>query len=317
MARAALGAVDTAAGYILACQWVAERYSTLCSRTRFKHLRRVFEVTVPANIDDGTVTVASGSTSVTGDATASAVWTDAVVGRHIRLYTTWYEIEGINRSVAAAVVLSLRSPYADQTAGAGLSYKISARRVALDPSVRWLGDFVNMYSRTPLQKRSLSSLDMEWPDRPQTGFGPYSWTELWADEVAAVADASPKIIEFYPYPDIDTVVNYAAWMKPPVLPMDARIPDSIDPEVLKEGVLIDVMRWNASKAANSGNIEAAAYWRNEYRMQSTTWERSVLQAIATDRGTDDVSLILERGAGRYAGRDITTAHEMVWDRFPS
>src|SRR5689334_14715466 len=93
VARAALGAVDTAAGYILACQWVAERYSTLCSRTRFKHLRQVFEVVVPANISAGTVTTVVGSRQVVGDATASAAWTDALVGRHLRVFSTWYEIE--------------------------------------------------------------------------------------------------------------------------------------------------------------------------------------------------------------------------------
>src|SRR3990167_10693695 len=93
VARSVLGAINTSANLLLAARWVSERYQKLCSRTRFRHLRTVKELLIPADIADGTAAFIRGSRVVTGDATARSVWDVRVVGRHIRAATTWYLVE--------------------------------------------------------------------------------------------------------------------------------------------------------------------------------------------------------------------------------
>src|SRR5574342_657523 len=92
VAREVLAAIDTQAGHLLAVQWVAERYRRLASRTRFRHLRRLGEVILPAAITAGTITTTQGSTTVTGDATAQAAWSNALVDRMLRASVAWYRI---------------------------------------------------------------------------------------------------------------------------------------------------------------------------------------------------------------------------------
>src|SRR5882724_5153904 len=88
VARAVLGALATDAGHVLVAQWVVERYTELVSKVRYRHLRQIGEVIVPATINAGTVTLTQGSQVVTPDAIALAAWsalplTD-LIGRSFR-----------------------------------------------------------------------------------------------------------------------------------------------------------------------------------------------------------------------------------------
>src|SRR3990170_1068334 len=94
-ARAALAAVDSQAGIIVAAQWVSERYQALASRTALRHLRRVGTVTVPAAVTAGTVEVTHGSPIVEGDPTAVAAWSVAMVGRQFQVDHVWYGVQSV------------------------------------------------------------------------------------------------------------------------------------------------------------------------------------------------------------------------------
>ena len=76
--------------------------------------------------------------------------------------------------------------------------------------------------------------------------------------------------------------------------------------------------YNASKMATPGagfNLEAAAYWRNEYRSQMTTWERIILDVGKNDKGVDDLTFMLQMSRSRgYGPGDIRNAHDEVWSR---
>jgi hypothetical protein len=305
VARQVLAAIDTTAGHLLCCQWVAQRYTQLCSRARFRHLRRVGAVMLPAPVTDGTITIAEGSDTVVGDATASAAWaTQDLVGWHLRTRTNW------SRVVARVgpATLRLASP---QTEGDNVAatYQLVRRYVPLAPEARWLTQdgFVLQRTWTPLRPQPLAALDYQAPSRPLVGPWPLTWTQ-----VESLADGTIQI-EFYPISSQIETVSYVYWAVPPELAMDAEVPSTIDAGVLVEGALHDAMRYNAAKAANAGNIEAAGYWRNEYRAQNLVWERRILEAIRTDRGLDDVTLILQMQNAYYGvPQDLMTARDHIW-----
>src|SRR5437879_3545200 len=93
VARSVVAAIDTDAGYLLASQWVAERYQQLLSRARFKSQRKIGEVIVPATYKTGTVQITQSSTAVVGTGTA---WTSAAhAGRYFRGQVGWYEIASV------------------------------------------------------------------------------------------------------------------------------------------------------------------------------------------------------------------------------
>ena len=307
IARETVAAIDSDTSYLLCAQWIARRYQQLCSRSRFRHLRQIGEVTLPGRIDTGTVTATRGSRIVTGNAAAQAVWTPDIVGRYFRARAAWYRISAVIQST-----LRLEKEFAEADVAA-VAYNIVSRRVHLDPNARWISEeFVHFRMRRPLIRKSIAELNMLAPERQLVGTPPYWWAEVGAgtdDEGRTVKD-----IECYPYPDNDELLGYVFWDAPPLLTIDDEIPVDIDPHVLREGALIDLMRYEMAKAMRAGQMEAAATWRNEMRTQMTSWERNILEAIRTDRGTDDVTFILTSPRGGAYGTDIVTARDEIFAR---
>lgn len=298
-----LAAVDSKAGLVLASKWVTDRYTQLCARTRFRHLRKVGEINIPAEVSTGTVTATRGSKTIIGDSAAQAVWTADIVGRHIRMTTTWYEIANLSEGE-----IRLTSDFSEDSVSA-VAYKIVQRYLTLDKAVRWLGAFMHMRRRIELDRYSLAQLDAEDPARPSIGPGPNVYAEIGTDVNGA------RLIEVYPYSTEEEIIHYAYWALPPTLKAGDFLPPQVDEFVLREGALIDAMRYNAAKAANAVQIEAAAYWRNEYRAQSTSWERTILNAIRADKGTDDKSFLLKATGNSTKGlSDIQTARDEIYAR---
>ncbi len=305
VARKVLAAIDTTAGHLLAVQWVGARYTQLCSRARFRHLRRVSNLYIPGPVTAGTAGFTDGSPIVTGDATAVAAWQacNDLAGRHIRYITNWYEVEGL-----AGTNLRLTSPASEGT-NAATAYQMIRRYVPLDPAARWISREGVVLQRTwlPLRNMPLAALDYSAPSRPLVG----PWPECWA-QVSPAPDNTMRL-EFYPASGQAETVSYVWWAVPPTLSIDTDIGPTIDDDVLVDGALIDAMRYNASRAANAGNVELAGYWRNEYRAQSLIWERRILEGIRTDRGVDDVTIILQLNNAYYGTpQDIVTARDHVW-----
>jgi len=309
-ARLTLAAVggETDAGLVLVAGWVNARYRRLCAKGYFKHLRRVGEVEIPANINAGTVAVTQGSKTVTGDATAKAAWTAAMQeGWALRAANVWHEIDHVD---LVAGTLGLKMPYAEATS-ATASYHAVQRWTKLDAAARWLGTFLHMRRRHPVDLWSSALLDQAAPDRSRVGDGP--WVVV---EHTPAADGA-KRVEFYPYSDGLELIHYVFWSLPEALEIDDLIPQEIDQDVLVEGALIDVYRHAAAQAARKGSIEQAAYWRNEYRDQARKWEDDVALALRTARGVDDATMILT-GFRRATAttRDIRNAQDYVLDRWP-
>lgn len=307
VARETVASLDTDAGYLLCSRWVASRYRQLCSRSRFRHLRRIGEVILPGAIDTGTVTATRGSRTITGNAAAQAVWTPSIVGRFFKAGVVWYRIGALVNSE-----IRLEKEYTETDASA-VAYKIVQRYVPLRPDVRWLGQhFVHYRLRRPLDRKSLAEMDYLAPERQLVGTPPVWWAE--APEGLDADNRKVKTVEFYPIDNNDELLYYVYWTEPPILGLNDEIPAVIDSHVLREGALIDLMRYEMSRKLNKGMMEIAAVWGNHFRAQSTAWEKNIIEAIRTDRGTDDISFILESVTGARSAGDITNARDEIFAR---
>jgi hypothetical protein len=316
VARQVIAAIDSDAGYLLASRWVAHRYQQLCSRSRFRHLRHVGTLEIHPALTQGTVSVTQGSPIVTTtDPAALAEWRAVdkdIPGRWFRGRTIWYEIIDAQIGINSAT-LTLNSAYTEQSGNPSLvPYHIVERYSRLDPKVRWLSDYMVLQNRNiALAYLPLAELDVTHPRRiVVSAFGPMTWSEVAVDE------QQRRVIEFYPFNKNYQTIGYVYWTEPPFLKEKDYIPMDIDPYILREGALIDAMRYKASRAAEEGNSEMAAFWSNSYRAQSTAWERNIIEAIRTDRGVDDITLILRTSRDRRPTfpRDVVSGRDEIFVR---
>jgi len=310
VARQVVAAIDSDAGYLLAARWVAARYQQLCSRTRFRHLRRVGQVNIDGALK-GTAAFTNDSTTVTvSDAASVALLTGklAVLPRRwVRGKINWYEIVEARPS-GATIELTLNVAYTEETSAAE-GFEIIHRYVSLDPEARWIGEQMLLMPRSvAISHMTLAELDLTYPRRPiVSGFGPTWWVDIGVDPQGT------KWVEFYPYSSQDFTISYVYWSVPPMLGEEERIPVEIDPYVLREGALIDAMRYESSKAARQGNVEMAAFWSNSYRAQTTQWERHIMEALRADRGVDDITFLM-RTTREFRPRDVVSARDEIYAR---
>lgn len=310
LVRDLLGSVGTTVGAPVAARWVNNRYQELVAQVRFRNLRQIGELSVPAVTDDGTVSVTRGSTTVTPDATAKAALLAAPgAATHTQYYfraaSTWYRVASIT---AVTGVVTLASAYAEDSATAA-SYVVAKRYHSLSSTARWLGDFLHMRLRKHLPMRSQAEMDLLYPGRVFAASYPRCVSQFGVDS------NSYPTVELYPYCDASELVHYVYWSLPTALTISSTIPPQIDPYVLKEGVLIDLCRYEKAIARRTGDNEAANSWRNDEFAQRTIWERTVRDAIRTQSAVDDISFILTHfGYTPGEAYDQRTAHDMVYDR---
>ena len=309
VARSALAAVDCDASYVLASQWAVERYQQLSSRLRFRHLRELGRLTVPATYSTGTVTIARGANIVVGIGTD---WTAELDGRFIRLRVNWYKVR-----VMSATTIVIDQPFSEDDVAGG-TYHIVAKQIALDAEARWISnDLVHSRLRRPLDKISMAEMDTRYPERMVIGPSPIVWCQT--EDVIDANGMKCMAVEVFPYPIQAELLHYVFWKRPPSYKPEEEIPRVLDEYQLKEGVLINVMQYMASQCANPKSpkfdVNAAGYWRNEFRQQNTTWERIILDVGKQDRGVDDLTFILQMTRshmGWYSG--IHTAHDEIYSR---
>jgi len=308
VARAALAAVSSDTNYLLATQWVSERYADVAAHHKLRHLREVIPLVTEAAITTDTVTATSGSNIVVGTSTAQAAWTPAVVGKHFRAENAWYRVENLDTNLD----LHLDKPYSE-SGGSALSYIIAQRFVPLELNVRWIGDpIIQGRTRTQLWRKTRTGLDLSQPGRLlEKSKIPQFWSE--AGSGLNNEGKSVKLIEIYPPTEDAEIFYYLGWKIPAKLDQDSELPIELDINQLKEGVMIDVMRNMMAKAANANQIETAALWRNEYRAQQTMW-KDVRRTIAmADTSTDDSTFILDIVGSAVMG-DIKTARDEIFAR---
>lgn len=301
VARSALAAVGSNAGLLQAIRWTSDRYRQLANKGKLRALRRIEQLIIPAAITDGTATFTRGSALVTGSAAAVTAWTTgqslvntddeqpnllvpehSVIGRYIRYRRVWYRVAGLEPNGQ----LRLATPVAEDDS-TDVNYKLVQRHTRLPKDTRFLGGFVQQRLWRPLAQLSLYELDMTAPERLfVAGTGPESWTVIGDDEDGT------RLVEFYPYPLRNEAILFTYYKKSPELTPGVTLPDDLDLESLKMGVLIDIYRFEMSQAMRANQVEQAALWRNELRAQEKTWEDRMQELMRVDRSDDEVKTIL-------------------------
>jgi len=299
-ANAALAALDSQANLPLVGQWANERLQEAAIRARFRAYRKIGAVVVPAVLMTGTVSVTSGSPTVTGAGT-TAVWSNVLAGRYFQAATVWYKILS-----ATATTLTLEVPYSEPSVTGG-TYHIVQRVVSLDPSARAVTSFWHQRLREPVDMISLDSLNALVPERQYVTFAPTLFADMGEDATGAMQ------VEMYPYSQTDELVNYVYYQRPPVYGLTDQLPGFVDAFILKEGVLIDLYRYEMMQANRKGAFQEAALLSNNARAQETVWQRKMELLTMSDRGVSDSAFVLA-GASRLERKDIATAYDFVWAR---
>jgi hypothetical protein len=284
-------------------KWIDNRYKEIVSRVRFKHLRKTGELVLPALIDDGSVTITRGSTSLTGD---GSTWeTDIGSGDQTHYYfrgsNAWYKIASVDGEEA----ITLASAFAEDSIS-GASYKIVKRTHALASDARWLGAFVIPRLAYRLNFVTREEFDISYPGRRISG------VPLMVACEDGVDSNGYTQIEIYPPPSQTELVRYAYWSLPTSLTMGSTIPQVIDAYVIKEGAMIDVYRKAKFVEVEKGNVDAAGLYSNSEAKQRTIFDKYIKDAIRTQQGNDDLSFILQGYGGvRYNPSEIRTARDHI------
>jgi len=260
-------------------------------------------------VTTGTVTVAEGSTSVTGIGTTWATSPGAfATGTNpywaFRCGTAWYAVDVVTGNTS----LTLTTAFSEDSVTAG-SYDLVKRYHKLATNARWLGQFVHSRLGVLLgEPISMDELDTLDPRRSFVGSLPTRVSVVGITPTTATDGYGIIMVEVYPYPDDAEMLKYIYWDLPSTISVDTVIPPQIDGYILKEGAYIDYCRWMMAKREFEGKLESAAFWRNEMNAAKTKWEYIVNQATRTDRAVDDLSFILQRDSGAAPSLEITTAY---------
>ena len=307
LARDVIASIDTDANAIAAAKWIDNRYKEMVTRVKFRHLRQVGELYIPGVFDTGTLAATRGSTAIIGTDTQFETDIGATDQEYyyIRATSAWYKVA----SVTDETSLALASNFAEEDVSDG-SYDLVKRYHPLDSNARWIGDFYFTRLRRGLSNISLAELDIIFPGRSLTGNIPSHVAQVGVDS------NNYLMYEIYPPPVDSELINYVYWNLPTALTISSTIPPVIDSYMLKEGVLIDLYRYEKAAAIRKGNIEQAAIWRNDEKAQAVIWDKVMKDAIRTSRGSDDITLILEMFRGVPFGQgEQRTARDYIYDNW--
>jgi hypothetical protein len=305
VARQVVANLGLDSGYELATQWIGQRYAELCSRAKFRHLRKYGQLYLPAPVQTGTCTITQDSTTVLLDSSGIAAcqaqtffqWPDGFSGLWFRpqIGTAWSRIS----SVTAAGAITLETPFASDNGfmfsnppvQAGITFYILPRYVELDPTARQIGTMVCDFMYRPLEIISEDQLNLKAPNRFLVSAYPQYAAELNSN---ANTTGYPKQIEIYPWPVQSVTLHYTFWQTPPVLGFGDFIPPTIDIDILRTGAMIDMANNQMGKAIRMGDLNKAGFFRNVANQESTNFEKKVNRAIRNDRGAEDLAFVLRR-----------------------
>jgi len=308
IARDLVGSVASDAGALIAAKWIDNRYQELVSKVRFRNLRAIGELTIPATYDTGTITATRGSATITGVSTLWQTEFGAVDQEflYFKGASAWYKID----AVASEVSLTLETEFAEDALAAGSSYVIVQRHHELASTARWISSFVHSRLRRPLDMISIDEMDALHPGRILTGTYPM--------EVAQVGFSSNDyvMVEFYPASNASEIIHYVYTKLPTSLTISSTIPTVVDHIFLKEGAYADLCRYEMAKALQKGQVNEAAVWRNEMRASLTKWKDYMHDVSRAQRSIDDISFVLKHYGGAYnLPRDIVSGRDIVLGRW--
>lgn len=305
LALDALGSFGTSENVIAVAKWIDNRYREMFAQVKFRNLRKIGELTIPAIVDDGTVDCTRGSTTVSG--TSTTVETDVGSGSqeyyYFKTLQAWYLIS----SVTSETEWELSSAFAEDDVDDG-TYQIVKRYHPLASDARWLGKIVIPRLKVEFDPVSLEELDIEAPGRPYTGGQIQTVAQVGFDSNGYV------MVEAYPPPTNTELFQYVYWSLPTSLSITSTIPSVIEPYVLKEGVLVDIYRLMMNESIKKGNVEAAALYGNHMRSQETRWRKAMREVRRTTTGVDDVTLVLD-WFKKGTIREQRTARDYIHDNW--
>ncbi len=323
VARKARAELDSDINLQIVGQFVSQRISELFAKTKYKALRKLGELRLAGAIggqnSGGTVTITVGKNLVTGDGTAAALWSNKQAGQFFRVFPlkTWYRIAQVTPPTIVLENAFVSENNVDFPAGTvltGQSYFIVPRYFAAAADVRFFGLFALDYLMKPLAWINPDQMQAMYPSRWLVG--PYPWV-VSEFQGNLSATGQPKMLEFYPAPLLDSIVHYVYWSTPPLIGFADTIPVTLDEHIPKELAFIPIMRYEMARSARAGQIEMAAFWRNEMRTQETKGRELVDDAIRADSGVDDLTFMVEHRGWRRRSTDfdpLTTAQADVWSR---
>lgn len=300
--RSALAELNSDAG-LPACEtWAQERYAELVAGFRPRQLRQVGSLTIPAAVTTGTISITQGQSVVTGDGTAMNAWAalgESLVGRHIRIGRIWSRIAALVD--LPTIQLGLDAPYPEDDVTDG-AYAIVQRTVAMPAGERFFGTFVSQRWWRPLRQWTPGMLDHYYPERMLMYGGPEVVSEVGEQ-------GGSKVLEFYPYANEIERIDYTYW-RLPELTLRSELPLPLDTWMLRDGLLVNIMRYEMAKAMKQNMADKAQFWRNEYRAQETKWKDTQERARMNDHGLDDMQILVRTGDGT-SRRDISSARDFV------
>ena len=306
LARRVVADIADDTAFVLAVDWINERYQEYVRRCRPSHLIEVGELNLPAYVTGGSVSVTRGSPIVTGDTTAAALWTHDLIGWHFRTKTAWYRIKSIDQ---VALTLTLESGFGEDSVTAG-NYFLVKRFHSLPENVRWIGTMIHPRRRIPIENIHRDTLDRLYTERLAIG----TLIQFWCDQ-GVDPETGARRIEIYPPTKEYEMIAFSYRSDPAKLDIDMMIPRFVDPYVLKEGALVNAFRYKAAKAADAGKADVAQFYANWHERQETKWSAKMRSMAIAEKGADDGSIILQvlKTRGGYgAGGDIATAREQVY-----
>lgn len=311
LARHAQGVTAVYPPLPLVVQWASRRVHELVGKRRTAIFRRRLELSIPAAVTAGAVTISRGSRTLTGDATAQAAWAALPAtfpdGWLVRPKAAWYKVAG-----KTATALTLLSDYAEDDVAA-TSYSL-VEQYHKTPGVVQYDEFSFVLARIglPLGFLSMSEMDAYFPQRWGLFMGGLALPGY-------VAEAEPAIdytkqVELYPYPSQSELITFSGWVEPPPFVYQDLLPFALDLYHILPGLEADLYTWHAMQETTP---EAARQQdMNEAARCLTRWEASKEQALIHIQGNRIQSFVLMK-PGSKAQRPmhgIRTAYDEVWSR---
>ena len=153
------------------------------------------------------------------------------------------------------------------------------------------------------------------PSRQRVGPYPSYWAE------GTNSREGFKRVEIYPPSNTDETYDVYGWPIPPPQELRDVVPAEIDAFMLREGALCDLYRYETARALNKDtpDVQLAQMWDKKFTDQLQIWDQKIADAANTDRGADDVSVVVypytDGGPDGWSDYDsIQTAREWVWSR---
>lgn len=318
LARRAQGLTAIMPPMPLAVQWASDRVHELLGKRRVAIYKRNLELSLPAPVTAGTVTIARGERSVQGSSAAQTTWlalgdTTFPEGWRIRIRSAWYRVAGRVQSGAGVITINLESAYAEADAAA-TSYTLCAHYHALPLNVYQVDEGSFFLSRLgqPLTFMSETILGMTYPHRWSYTFGSASLPQALCEVEPAASGA--RQLEIVPYPNQSELLTYSAYVDPPPFTYASQLPLGLDIHHMLPGVMADFYGWRLEQQPPL-DAQQMMLMLNEKARCLTRFEAAKEQALQHLEAGRTTAFVLMHPSGRgWSPGGIHDAYQEIWSR---